>query len=282
MKSFAAAGLLSAVLAGCGGGGSSGSAQAPQPARTTHTSSASAAADHPQVGACHLDTAAGLRQQDDHTKLVPCSQQHNLETASVHQLYTKPTQSVLRGFIDTCYQDAAAYLHTDVRQQELRVFVDPFRTTQNGKPSVSCDIGLVGIAVSSQTPIAQQHPLVTRTSLRTQARSGDTATWHFCAMTLAATFRLTDCTKPHRVEAFPKPITLHLANDRYPSGGTDNNSRGDGVCRRAVSNRPDAGKLTVHSHWTPRAVWKEQGQQPTLYGVCWYWRTDGSNLPALH
>jgi hypothetical protein len=216
------------------------------------------------------------------SKAVPCSQKHNAETASVHALYGSsgvPDQATLQGYVGGCGPDLADYLDTFQRWVSRIGIVAVPAKSSTGKTVVRCDLVMyTGVGDTfAQGPFA-----VTGASLRHQALTHQLAPWHLCSDRLSASFPLTDCTAPHPVEALFHTITLHLSHDRYPRGGTDNNARGDAVCRRAVADRPDADRLTVHSHWQTRTDWEAQEKPPTLDGVCWFWRTDGRDLPPVH
>jgi hypothetical protein len=276
---LAASLVLLGSLTGCGPGDSPSSDRLPSPRATSRTSLSVGVAHRGRgVGRCHLDSAVGLRKGRDDSKPVRCTRPHNLETVSSHPIYAKPTASALSGYSRDCYQDAESYLHVNVGEMNTRVFAEALATTQHGRTTVECDLGVTARLGAQRLGL----PVVTRTSLRGQARAHHTASWHWCSNHLAASMALTDCTRPHRVEALLGPITLHLDNDRYPAGGTDHNARGDAVCRHAVARRADAKHLTVHSHWLSRAAWESEQAPPTLYGTCWFWRTDGSELPAIH
>jgi hypothetical protein len=277
----AMAALLLGGVTACGGGSSSSAAgTVPTPSRSVTTAHQAATHPGPRAGQCHLSSTRALDGTSfDRSKPVPCAQQHNVETASVHAVYGTsgvPDQATLQGYYGDCGPDVGTYLRM-AQAHVSRIGLLPVPAQNgSGKTVVRCDLVVLGGIGSgfAHGPFAS-----TRGSLRDQAAQGDLASWHLCSKHLTPSFPLVACTAPHPVEALFHTITLHLTNDRYPSGGTDNDPRGDALCRHAVAPRPDAAGLTVHSHWLSRADWESQQRPPTLDGVCWFWRTDGKDLP---
>lgn len=272
------------ILAGCGSSSPSSSAGAlPTPPDPSGTAQHRASRSGPRAGQCHLVSQRALRGAAfDASSAVPCSQPHNVEIASVRSVYGVaglPDQETLQSYYGDCSPDMVNYLQVDplpVSRVDLRPV--PVRTTA-GRIVVACDLMVAGRldAVGLDFPMA-----VTSGSLEQQAAARDLAGWHLCARRLTAAFPLSDCTAPHGVEALFHLISLHLINDRYPAGGTDDNARGDALCRRALSTRSDAAALTVHSHWPSKSAWESEAKPPTLDGTCWFWRSDGKDLPPVH
>lgn len=277
-----AAAACAVVLAGCGSSSSSDETL-PRPPASSGTAQHAADRSGPRAGQCHLVSQQALHGNAfDTSRSVPCSHRHNVETASVRPVYGAsglPDQATLQGYYGDCGPDMSNYLRVD-QPSEARVGLVPVPVrSAAGRVVVACDLVMAGRIDDTglDFPMA-----VTRTSLRHDATAGDLAEWHLCANRLTPAFSLTDCTEPHGVEALFRPISLHLIDDRYPSGDADHNRRGDAVCRRALSSRPDATALTVHSHWISKATWENESKPPTLDGNCWFWRSDGKDLPPVH
>lgn len=275
--------LVLGSASGCGGSTSSASqGRLPTPPTTSTRTRVGSGRSGPHAGQCHLVSRKALAGTAfDTSTTVPCSRRHNAETASVRPIYGSagvPDPATLQAYYGECGPDVGNYLHLTQRPLSRMSFVPVPARSSAGKPVVLCDlVVLTGVG----TPYDHGPYAVTSTSLRSQAVGNRLASWHLCTNHLAPSFALVDCTKPHPVEAAFHVVTLHLIGDRYPSGGPDHNRRGDAACRHAVAQRPDAHALTVHSHWPTRADWANQQKPPELQGACWFWRTDGKDLPPV-
>lgn len=271
------------VLAGCASHSSSSGEALPRSPESSGTAQHLASRSGPRAGQCHLVAPKALHGNAfDTSRSVPCSHRHNVETASVRPLYGAsglPDQATLQAYYGDCGPDMSNYLGVDPSSQSRVGLVPVPVRSAAGRVVVACDLVVAGRIDETGLDFPME---LTRTSLRHDAAAGDLAAWHLCADRLAPAFSLTDCTRPHGAEALFRPLSLHLIDDRYPSGGTDHNRRGDAACRRALSSRPDATALTVHSHWISKAAWESESKPPTVDGTCWFWRSDGKDLPPVH
>ena len=283
------AAIASALLlvAGCGGGTSSNAAQLPTPDKTTTTSAK--AAHHGPVGQCHLLSAKTISGAVDHSQGMPCSKAHNAETAGVHPIYAKLTKASRQGYLGTCFNDVGSYLGLTTPEFD-RINVLVVAEPGTGKRRVvRCDL-VLSRGVSKDGLVGA--PVVTRTSLRQEGRSGHTESWHWCTNApLRAPSSVTttedagpvtfaSCTKPHRAEAEFHPADVTAVGDKYPSPSTLAKV-GHAACQRGLVGRSDSGQLQVYGLWESKSDWVSQARPSTIGGVCWFYRTDGQMLPPV-
>ena len=278
------------LLAGCGGGGtSSNAALLPTPTKTT-ASAERAAAHHSPVGQCHLVSSQVLGGAVDHSKAVPCSRAHNVETAGVHPIFSKLTSAARHGYLGTCFTDAGNYLGLQVPEiDRINVLVVAEPGT-GSHPVVRCDLAVTR-GVSTNGLVGP--PVITRASLRQEARSGHTETWHWCtnarlrtpsspvSLEQATGVTFASCTQPHSSEAEFHSAEVTAIGGSYPTPATLS-KQGHAACQRGLEGRADADQLQVFGLWESKSDWIAQARPSTIPGVCWFYRTDGHPLPAVH
>jgi hypothetical protein len=260
--------LALGLLTGCGDSSSQGEIHLP----TAPGSSRTTGHGHHRgaVGACHLVPDHVFHDLVRTSASVPCTRRHDLETAGVHPVYAKLTKtslrSIVRGYGDACDQDYLDYLGLQA-YEAVRVRVIALAVKQPaGSWAVSCDLYL-------QTRFAVLLPVATtRTSIRAEARSGETTSWGICTDRPPTTdVPLADCARPHAYEAVRTYQTVTALEDVYPTPA-QLVTRGRSVCRRAVAGRADAGRLDVFAHWETRRAWLNAGRPTDVYGTCYFHR----------
>ena len=270
--------MVVACATACGGGSSSGAAPLPTP------SGSQTVASHHQpglVGRCYLVGPAVLHGVVDHSSAVPCSHRHNLETASVHPVFSRLTKATFRstveGYRGACGPDYNNYLGLQ-GQEDVRLWGIPLAMKRpGGSWVVRCDLYL-------QARLGNAGPaVVTRDSLHAEARSGHTVSWLACTDASPATLGipLVDCSRPHAYEAAEDVQTVTALKDVYPTPA-QLRARGAAVCRKAVAQRSDAAKLDVRGFWTSKKDWVNQARPTDIYGTCWFSRHDHQDLPPEH
>jgi hypothetical protein len=287
--SVTAAASVSALLlvAGCGGGTSSTAAVLPTPDKATTT--AAKPAHHPPAGHCHLLNPKVIGGAVDHSKAVPCSRAHNAETVGVHPIYSKLTNASRNGYLHTCFNDTGDYLGLQVPELDrINVLVVAEPGTGN-HGVVRCDLAVMR-GVSSDGLVGP--PVLTRTSLRQEERSGHTGSWHWCtnarlrapsspvSIEDAGAVTFVSCTRPHRAEAEFHAAQVTAVGDRYPTPSTLSR-QGHAACQRGLAGRSDAGQLQVFGLWDSKSSWVAQARPSTIPGICWFYRADGHLLPAV-
>ena len=276
------------LVAGCGGGGTSSNAGLlPTPDQTT-TSAARAAHPSP-VGQCHRLSQQVIAGAVDHSQAVSCSRAHNAETVGVHPIYSKLTKAARDGYLRSCFNDVGSYLRLQGPELD-RIYVLVVAEAGTGKHGVvRCDLevkpgisngGLVGT------------PVLTRSSLRHQERSGHTESWHWCtnarlrapsspvSIEESGSLRFVSCTRPHLAEAEFQPAEVTAVGDKYPTPSTLS-SQGHAACRRGLVDRSDAGQLQVFGLWESKSSWVAQARPSRFGGICWFYRADGRMLPPV-
>ncbi len=263
----------------CGGGGSSSAVALPKTTSSATGATQPAEGVHGLVGECHRASRQALRTLVDRSHAVPCSRPHNVETVGVHPVYSTLTKAntyaTVNGYRDACWPDFLQRLKLEGEELNRLTLVPLAMRRSDGQWVVRCDV-YVQAAIASGGPA-----VVTRTSLRSQALSGHTATWTVCTdVHPREGAPLVDCTRPHRYQAAADFQTLTAHDRRYPTPG-QLRVRGRTVCRDAIAERPDASRLTVQGFWTSRRRWVVSGRPSSIYGSCYFSRTDGRDLPAV-
>jgi hypothetical protein len=229
------------------------------------------------VPQCHLVGAHVLTAGVDRTKPVPCSQRHNLETIGTHPVYGKVDPSVLQQYGTDCGLDATNSLHLQ-ENQVARVRVQPMvARTPGGRSVIRCDASIIsGVGQYIGNP-----PQVTTTSLRKtlgKRRHGAVARWCTDAPPGPDGSRLVDCRRPHLAEVTGGWAFIDATNG-YPAHAVTTD--GQAICRRRAARLPGAGQLQAYGWWWSKAIWIEQGRPRQVAGVCWVYRRDLQDLPAL-
>ena len=270
-----------AVLWGCsacGGGSSSTRVTLPKPPPTSR-GTRSTDGTHGLVGTCHLMSPQAFRTLVDRSRTVPCSRPHNVETAGVHPVYSTltkgNTKATVQGYAGGCGPDYNSYLRID-NDAFIRLWGTPIATRRSdGSWVVRCDV-YVGTAAGYGS-----RPAVTQTSLRVQAKTGDTGGWDICTdQPPGPRAPLVDCSRPHRYEGVPTYQAQVAVNRRYPTPA-QLHARGLAVCRKAVGHRPDASGLVVTGTWTTKGQWVQQARPTNIYGSCMFSRADHGDLPPV-
>ncbi len=286
MTAAAVSGLL--LVAGCGDGGSSSNA-ALLPTPSKATASVAKAAHHSPVGRCHLVGAKVLSGAVDHSKPVPCTRRHNVETAGVHPVYTKLTNAARNGYLGTCFADAGGYLGLQVPELDRINVIVVAAPDAGGHGVARCDLAVTR-GVSKDGLVGP--PVITRTSLRQEARTGHTESWHWCtnarirtpssplSLEGAGGVMFVSCTRPHRAEAEFHNAEVTAVGRIYPAPATLS-KQGHAACQRGLEGRRDADQLQVFGLWESRSDWITRARPSTIGGVCWFYRTDGHMLPAV-
>ena len=262
---------------------------ASNPDKTTTTSSDAKAARHSPVGQCHLLSAKVIAGAVDHSKAVPCSRAHNAETVGVHPLYSKLTKASRNGYLQTCFDDAGNYLGVQTPELDR---INALVVAEPGTAKhrvVRCDLTVMR-GFSNGNLVGP--PVLTRTSLRQQERSGHTATWHWCTnarlrapsspvfIERSGGGTFVSCTRPHRAEAEFHAAQMTAVGDRYPTPSTLSR-QGHAACQQGLVGRSDADQLQVFGMWVSKSSWIEAGRPSTFPGFCWFYRADGHMLPAV-
>lgn len=277
------AGMMLVVMLPCAacGGGSTSSVTLPQPGTSNRSGTPRPTSRQGGlVGRCWMVSAQVFRTKVDHSRPVPCSHAHNVETAGVHPVYSKLTKAntsaTVDGYGGECGPDYQSYLHAS-DAPFIRLWGSPLAMKRSdGSWVVRCDV-YVQTRMQLGGPAA-----VTRTSLRAQARSGHTADWSICTdLPPKAHVPLVDCSRPHQYEGVPTYQTITALQGVYPSSA-DLRTRGTAACRHAIRHRADSARLGVTGSWTSRRDWINAARPSYIPGSCFFWRRDHQDLPAEH
>jgi hypothetical protein len=215
----------------------------------------------------------------DHSKPMPCSRRHNVETAGVRPIYTTLTKAntkeTVQGYFGACGTAWDSYLHHHGNEFN-RIWGTPIATQEpDGSWVIRCDV-YVGARVGYGGT-----PVVTTTSVGAQAKAGRFGSWTVCTDQLpTAKTPLVDCARPHSYEGVPEVQTLIAYQGVYPSPA-QLRSRGNAVCRRAVAHRRDADRLAVGGFWMSKHRWNQNGRRSEILGECYFYRADRAKLPPV-
>jgi hypothetical protein len=269
--------LLATSMAACGGGTGDKTAatRLPSPGHRT-TTGATGTAKHRRAARCHLVSAHAFAAGVDRSKPVPCSRRHNLETIGTHPVFGKVDRSVLRQYGTDCGLDATNRLHLQ-GPEVVRVDVEPIDEPASGGHSIiRCDASLIS-GIGQYFGLPRE---ITTTSLRDVTRHGHGPFVRWCtdAPPGPAGSRFVDCRRPHLAEVIGGWATID-ATHGFPARAVA--TQGQRICRRRTARLSDAGQLRAYGWWWSKDIWVEQGRPPQVAGVCWQYRRDGQDLPAL-
>lgn len=258
-----ALGLVAAAMAGCGG--------------TSTSTGKAAGSQRSSDNKCRLVRHEIFNGGIEREPLVACSAPHNVEVVGTWPLYGKATHAAIVQYNTHCTLDLESSLHLRDGAVFRPVVVAVGVPMGRGHYRVQCEAWLLpGIGAYRDRPAT-----VTTTSLADEAKRGDSAGTDMCTNSVptAAGSLFVDCSKPHLAQAIE--FTLHIAakGGTYPTTAT--RSRGQLLCRQRVNRLPDARRLTTYAWYWTKSLWDSNGKPAYVPGMCWYFRKDHRDLPAV-